>query len=427
MKVRNLLLVGLAVAAMTACNNNDEFVDNNAQTTGEKANMRINFTFANAGSETRGVTDGGTDAGETFEWNAANITVVLNYDRGTKRIVTKNLKLVKTPAENGKVAQYSTEQFQVDGSAGGTDIYAFVNPNDALVASLSTADLSTLAVNKVTTLPATLDYLTAAGLAAESNKFLMTGKVTNQKLTYGETVTVPITVSRVVAKLDEMTSADEVFSISSTSELSNKDAVTIKITKHSYSNLSDDSYALKASSSIASSYLQPYIAQGSAASSTSYKWIVADDTYCYENFGNSTPTRVHYVGQVLFEGKPIATDFYVWTRFEGATKVSTVYPDWASLQEVVTIPEDLKTDDQALKEGYGVKRYKSGLCYYEAEILHATEGASIIRNNWYKLSVKTISDLGTPDPVKEPEDKATNLIINTDVEPWTININSFDL
>ena len=74
-----------------------------------------------------------------------------------------------------------------------------------------------------------------------------------------------------------------------------------------------------------------------------------------------------------------------------------------------------------------MKRYKSGRCYYEAEILHSTEGASIIRNNWYKLSVRTISDLGTPDPVKEPEDKKTYLIINANVEPWTVNINDFDL
>lgn len=39
MKVKNLLLAGLAVAAMTACSNNDidEIVDNGTQpTTGEK-------------------------------------------------------------------------------------------------------------------------------------------------------------------------------------------------------------------------------------------------------------------------------------------------------------------------------------------------------------------------------------------------------
>ena len=42
-------------------------------------------------------------------------------------------------------------------------------------------------------------------------------------------------------------------------------------------------------------------------------------------------------------------------------------------------------------------------------------------------TVRTISDLGTPDPVKEPEDKKTYLIINANVEPWTVNINDFDL
>lgn len=99
MKVKNLLLAGLAVAAMTACSNNDidEIVDNGTQpTTGEKASMKINFTFADSGTGTRTVTAGGTDAGEEFEWKAADITVVLNYDRGDKRIVTKNLKLEKS-------------------------------------------------------------------------------------------------------------------------------------------------------------------------------------------------------------------------------------------------------------------------------------------------------------------------------------------
>ena len=37
MKVKNLLLAGLAVAAMTACSNNDEIVENGIQTTGEEA------------------------------------------------------------------------------------------------------------------------------------------------------------------------------------------------------------------------------------------------------------------------------------------------------------------------------------------------------------------------------------------------------
>lgn len=46
MKVKNLLLAGLAVAAMTACSNNDEIVENGIQTTGEEASMQINLKFA---------------------------------------------------------------------------------------------------------------------------------------------------------------------------------------------------------------------------------------------------------------------------------------------------------------------------------------------------------------------------------------------
>lgn len=60
MKVKNLLLAGLAVAAMTACSN-DEIVDSSAIATGEDASIRISFLAPASG--TRSVTSGGTDAG----------------------------------------------------------------------------------------------------------------------------------------------------------------------------------------------------------------------------------------------------------------------------------------------------------------------------------------------------------------------------
>ena len=59
MKVKNLLLAGLAVAAMTACSN-DEIIDNDGiQTNGENAAMQINFQFPT----TRVVSDGGRGFG----------------------------------------------------------------------------------------------------------------------------------------------------------------------------------------------------------------------------------------------------------------------------------------------------------------------------------------------------------------------------
>ena len=41
MKVKNLLLAGLAVAAMTACSNNDEIIDNGVQTPTEDLFSKI--------------------------------------------------------------------------------------------------------------------------------------------------------------------------------------------------------------------------------------------------------------------------------------------------------------------------------------------------------------------------------------------------
>ena len=50
MKVKNLLLAGLAVAAMTACSN-DEIIDNDGiQTNGENADGQINLKFADQGT-----------------------------------------------------------------------------------------------------------------------------------------------------------------------------------------------------------------------------------------------------------------------------------------------------------------------------------------------------------------------------------------
>lgn len=176
-----------------------------------------------------------------------------------------------------------------------------------------------------------------------------------------------------------------------------------------------------------STYLQPYIAQGNAASYESYEWIAKGQTYCYEN-GSANPTRVHYVGEVLFDGQAIENDFYVWSRFVGSSIVTTAYKDWAALKAAKADISDAIAENDAALKAQGVKRYKSGRCYYEADIYTAaSQTTTIVRNNWYKLTVKTINDLGTPDPVIEEEDKKTYLIIEALVNPWTINVNDFNL
>ena len=78
----------------------------------------------------------------------------------------------------------------------------------------------------------------------------------------------------------------------------------------------------------------------------------------------------------------------------------------------------------------GIKKYNSGICYYEADIkttLESQTTVSIMRNNWYKLTVKNIKEIGHPTPAKDPEDKDTKLVVETTINPWTIQINDFDL
>ena len=84
MKVKNLLLAGLAVAAMTACSNNDEIVENGIQTTGEEASMQINLNFADQG--TRAVS-GEPDEGADFERESSTVTANIVYPNSTKNKV----------------------------------------------------------------------------------------------------------------------------------------------------------------------------------------------------------------------------------------------------------------------------------------------------------------------------------------------------
>lgn len=89
MKVRNLLLASLAVAAMTACSNeNDEFVNNGNQTGEKNAIMEFGIAFP---SLTRA-----TETGLSAEQDFQSATVIISYESGGKdvtiipRIKSKN-------------------------------------------------------------------------------------------------------------------------------------------------------------------------------------------------------------------------------------------------------------------------------------------------------------------------------------------------
>lgn len=429
MKIKNLLLAGLVVAAMTACSNSEEFVDNSIQPpTGEQANMRISFSTS-AITRASNVTDGGKDEGTKAESSITTATIVLDYG-DSKRIVKDNLTLNGTP-DADKVLIASTPKFEV-ASGSNVKITVFINPSEALNAAIAsnTGSLENLLIGDQV-LP--LNTFLTAGIAKTEN-FLMSGVKTGVKILAGvDTNEETIEVNRVCAKLEEKTD-DTKFNLSgpTVNVDGNKETLAVVIIGHSYSNLIKNSYVLSQASSWKgeSPYLQTYPTEG-------YDWITNSITYCLENkvggswaTAKSSATNVQYKGQVYYMVDDVATPaetFYVKSYYNNDNKeVKTVYKTWADMKEDFSGLSETEGDAEYLKNN-GIVKYTDGICYYEAPIQHVDAGCTIVRNNWYQLTVTTIADLGWPGEVPPPTTDPTKLTVKANIMPWTIHKNNIKL
>lgn len=127
--------------------------------------------------------------------------------------------------------------------------------------------------------------------------------------------------------------------------------------------------------------------------------------------------------------------------------------------DVVTLQtEDVKAINEklGLSEGYGISTYKNGESYYIARIKHfgaltpwaegqETYGINnndnntkylgrygVLRNNWYELTVNSVSGPGTPDvpTIKptEPDDESYKYIsVSVKILSWAKRSQSVDL
>ena len=208
--------------------------------------------------------------------------------------------------------------------------------------------------------------------------------------------------------------------------------VAIKITNHSYSNLTKDSYALPQESSWQGDdlYFQP-VAEGE------FEWISSSITYCLENKVGSTyeaakptATNVHYKGQVYFYEKDKknyepASTFFVKTFYDGETK-RTIYTSWEQMRkDFGNLPATEEEADDLAQ--YEIVKYTDGVCYYDAPIQHTGKNCTIIRNNWYQLTVTSINDLGWPSELPPPPSTPTKLTVKAKIQPWTIHKNNIGL
>lgn len=429
MKVKNLLLAGLAVAAMTACSNNDEFVDNSVQPAGEEASMKISLKFAN--EITSRASSGNTDKGEEVEYKSTTVTAIIAYPNSTKNKVYKNLSLKTAGTQT-----YTTDAFSVE-AADNVKVYAIVNYDEDAAKALDAVSFDT----KELTVGA--QSLPASGLAyinetvAKSEAFLMSGQTEGTiKIIAGNTNNVaPITVNRVAAKLDHMTAMPTKFTVDNKNIIyydKNNNAldIAVELKGFSYSNLSSNSYVFGGQKSNFD-LLQEYVPAGKKATDVTYRWISDKTTYCLENNTIDNPTRVHYKGQVYIGNEAISNDFFIRAvKMDNETtyRLFTSWNDLTAYYNNDAISKLEPTDTEALAN-YGIMKYTAGICYYEADIktYKPEESISVLRNNWYQLTVQSITKIGLPTPAQEPTPEETMLTIETTVNPWTIQVNGFDL
>lgn len=411
MKVRNLLLAGLAVAAMTACSNeNDEFVNNGNQAGEKNAIMEFGIAFP---SLTRA---NSTETGLSAEQDFKNAAVIINYTTGGKDVIVIPRNMFDESTAN---VLYVKDKITVQ--PGEATVNVVLNPTSAIETALKGDNWFTSIYNTstYTTSLSGIDDITG------KNNFLMSSDE-GTKVTFVAETEVPATVavSRVAAKLEEITPEDNAFEVANSSEgEAMKDPagevvkVNISVKKYSYANLQKTSNVFPKTEVITSDLFQPY-----SLSSFIYQPITGEKTnnnetsgsiiYCLENYG-AEHTMAIYKALATINGEAqtfwVANDNVLYKSIEELKKV------YADIETSTSI-EDCWTK-------YGVRKYVDGVCYYKAEI-QSNGKSEITRNNVYKLKVKGIAKLGLPEPKDEP--KLATLKLSVEVNPWIIQTNNFE-
>lgn len=411
MKVKNLLLAGLAVAAMTACSNDIEGVDNSIQNDGT-AFMQLSFDFPKTRAT---VTDENDSQGTSDEYNVKTVDVRLVYDGGKIQDISKKIEDFKVE-NNGQTLTLKNTEVVPEGTV--LEACAVINKGDVNISGNNWTS------TKIETTDTGLGYL-ANGIAAKES-FLMTGKNTSTTtFTKGLTSNVTISVSRVSAKLDEVSKT------TSYTIAENKDddakidkKMEISLEEYSYGNLTQKTYLLADNSKSIiddQSYINSY---GTDKKGYDFRAINTEDVvYCMENAstngltGNST--YVLYRASVKIDGIQPATPFYVWNK--------NIYMSFAELKAAYpTLTENF--DDETSQEDFlakNVYKYENGECFYMTAIDDATDEHKVVRNTWYKLDVQGIAKLGFPTPEVPPTfDKEAYMDLVITITPWKVKFNA---
>lgn len=419
MKLKNLFLASIAVAAMTACSNETEFLDNGNQTSVKDASMQFGIALpkgalSRAGEDVSGKTETGIQSENEF----VDITVVIDYATSRDVYTFAFNDFTKSNGENNQTL-YLKNSIAVQ--AGKADVSAFVNASDALKADLI-AKTTALNELKVTgNYDTSIDDLTKEGGIAEANKFLMSGSKSGQEFKKGEENTVSVPVDRVAAKLVEKSKTDAFVITPSVKPTTGAQELAITLHEYNFANLLQDTYTLKNTDPIVSDWFNEYASAANTSwgaymtpktISGSTKPEVTDNiTYCTENLTSNT-TLVLYKAVAKW-GNNEAKTFFVTTD----KKVYLTFDELAKVYNMEGLTENSSIADFAVKN---IKKYENGVCYYKSNKI-----GTIARNNVYYLNVTSIADLGEPTPGETADPSTINLTVA--MQPWTINIVDIEL
>lgn len=424
MKLRSLFLASLAALAMVSCSNEDDQIVNGGSVNAAKdAALQFTIGFPQA---TRAVTDDGED----YEQQVNTISFVLEYADSTPAAVYHFSN--ESDAEH-KFSQtgllIKTDKVEVN--SGVATVYVYVNPVTAIT------------TDNYMGLQETANYANMNDLGNIANptasNFLMFGQGSCTIVAGKDDNEASVNVSRVAAKLAETTDAANAFTVE------NNATMKIKLTEYTYVNLNKTTNVTKDNiiytpTNAAEGYFQNFMPTGN-----SYKtfgtWEAKDMngadkvTYCLENYNTSAPTMILYKAQVTeFPDYTAGANFYIDAQgnlFPSFDKINEKFNGQLTNKNLytgvdgVTALSDNSTYDDFNK--YGIQKYEAGVCYYRAEIKTGAD-TKIVHNNYYKLKVSKITQLGDPGTDTPPTgDPLTYLTLEITVMPWIVWSNDFDL
>lgn len=420
MKLRSLFLASLATIAMASCSNEENAIVDNGQETTKDAIMQFGITYSNA--VTRGVTAGNNEAGIAAEQAFTDATIVIEQ-AGKRDIRTVDFKEFTDVTEEGGATHTPTTLWlkeKISVKEGAASVWVFLNASESLKASLASAtDYSLL--KEYVDFSAGIQALEATGKIAEANKFLMsnaTGEAVPATFTKGEINPLTVCVSRVASKLEEKTPKGKVFDVADDAENLAHKKLEVKLTDFAYTGLQQEVAVLKGGT-VNSSLYKPY----GTITNFEYQSITEDgiSNYCMENLAGTdiqSTTNVVYKGEIYVDGKI------------GTLYITSDNKAFSSIQEMVDAGYKIQglTEDTSIEDCWnlhGLRKYDKGICYYVGQIKTASDNsATIVRNNIYRLSVNTIKGLGTVLP--KIFEEFTLLDLTVEIDPWTVNLNSFD-